>query len=416
MLALAMSFALPGSAAVHVAQVEAGSPTWQANPSAVSAFQSQMTWICGSGAATNFPNTLGDESGHANEVARLLYSIGPEIAQLDNYEASYFTSYIIPNEIPISAKIVNQSFAYFARNNRVDQDYDDYASKYNILFVSGAGNSGWVRSPGTAYNSISVGAYGGSSSIGPATDGRSKPDITAPAGLTSFSTPLVSGAASLLAQAGATDIRVLKALLLNGAQKPADWTNSPTAPLDQRYGAGILNVSNALRQFHGGPRCGWELVTVGSNEVRRHVFDVPVSTITVTLVWLRNYGCSAINNLDLSVRSETGDVVAASRSTLDNVEHLHLPNLPLGRYSLEVSSSGGDETYALAFDLGNPMPPRLTPWTLTGEPNRSYVIETTVDLHDWTPFVTNRTSAAGTFEFTPPQDAPARFFRAAELP
>jgi len=403
-------------AGVQVAQVEASAPGWQANPCAFNAPQCQITWICGSGSATNFPNTLGAESGHATEVARLMHTVSPAIGQLDNYEASYFTSCVIPNLVPISAKIVNQSFAYFARNTRVDQEYDNYASKYNVLFVSGAGNSGWVRSPGTAYNSISVAAYGGASSVGPATDGRSKPDITAPAGMTSFSTPLVSGAAALLMEAGATDIRLLKALLLNGALKPGDWTNSPTAPLDQRYGAGVLNVSNSLRQFRAGSRCGWELGTVGSNEVRRYAFDVPVSTVTATLVWLRNHGCSTINNLDLCVRSENGDLVASSRSALDNVEHLHLPSLPVGRYTLEVSSTSGAETYALAFDLGNSMPPRLTPWILNGEPNRSYVIESTIDFRLWTPYLTNRTSTAGAFDFTPVFEGSARFFRAIELP
>jgi subtilisin family serine protease len=86
--------------------------------------------------------------------------------------------------------------------------------------------------PAHRYNCISVGAYGGGSSIGPTLDnGRAKPDITAPAGETSFSTPHVAGAAAVLMQAGlrgdgggdtnsAADIRTVKALLLNGASSP----------------------------------------------------------------------------------------------------------------------------------------------------------------------------------------------------
>ena len=408
---------------VHVAQAEASSPGWQANPVAVGVTECQMVWTCGGGSATNFPNSLGSESDHANEVSRLFFSVAPGATRLDNYEASYFIDHIIPNQVPISARIVNQSFAYFARITHIDQQYDNYAAKHHVLFVSGAGNAGWVGSPGTAYNGISVGAFGGSSCVGPATDGRCKPDITAPAGMTSFSTPLVSGAAAVLMQAGATDMRLVKALLLNGALKPADWTNRPTAPLDPRYGAGIVNVFNSWRQFRGGQhagpvvrsRRGWDIATIASNEVRQYLMDVPSSTITATLVWLRNYGCTNIVNLNLKLRSEAGDMVAASTSVLDNVEHLHLPSLPSGRYVIEVSSDAA-ETYALVFDSGPSSPPRMTPWALSGEPNQRYVIESSFDLRTWSSYVTNQTTEAGEFAFNPTFDAGARFFRAIESP
>ena len=50
----------------------------------------------------------------------------------------------------------------------------------------------------------------------------------------------------------AADIRTVKALLLNGAIKPADWTNSPSSPLNPLYGAGVLNVFNSYKQLAGG--------------------------------------------------------------------------------------------------------------------------------------------------------------------
>lgn len=400
---------------VPLAQVEASDPGWQANPNVVNPLACQMSWVCGSGCSTNFPNALGTESGHADEVSRLCFGVAPGITQLDNYEAAYFTSGVIPNELPITARIVNQSFAYFARNTRVDQQYDNYAAKYNVLFVSGAGNSGWVRSPGTAYNGISVAAYGGSSSVGPSTDGRCKPDITAPGTMTSFSTPLVSGAAALLMQAGATDIRLIKALLLNGAQKPVDWTNCPASPLDARYGAGILNVFNSWSQFRKGTRRGWDLTTIASNEVRRYALNVRPSAFTATLVWMRHYGCTNISNLDMRFRNVDNELIARSESTLDNVEHIYLPNLASGSYTLEVSSAA-EETYAVVFDFGPSIPPRLSGWTLTGEPNQRYLIETTTDFRLWIPWLTNTTSSAGIFEFAPDIDASARFFRAVELP
>src|SRR3954451_3458441 len=79
-------------AGVSVAQVEASIPGWQTNPGAINPLGCQMSWVCGSGCSTNFPNTLGDESSHADEVGRQCFSVAPRIGALDNYEASYFTS------------------------------------------------------------------------------------------------------------------------------------------------------------------------------------------------------------------------------------------------------------------------------------------------------------------------------------
>src|SRR5207244_2108188 len=88
-------------------------------------------------------------------------------------------------------------------------------------------------------------------------------DLVAPAGFTSFSTPLVAAGAAILLQAGdredggsgsaaaATDSRTVKALLLNGAVKPADWMRTAGSPLDFRYGAGVLNVFNSYQQLRG---------------------------------------------------------------------------------------------------------------------------------------------------------------------
>ena len=100
-----------------------------------------------------------------------------------------------------------------------------------MLFVSGAGNGvNPPQAPSTAYNGICVNAISMSpATSGPTSDGRSKPDLTAPGNETSYSTAEVSGAAALLLQAAnrgdggagtatsAGDIRTLKALLLNGA-------------------------------------------------------------------------------------------------------------------------------------------------------------------------------------------------------
>ena len=292
----------------------------------------------------------------------------------------------------------------------IDQSYDDNIAQHKTIIVNGAGNGqGGHYEPeaiATAYNTIGVNAFdinytGPSlhSCAGPAYDGRSKPDITAPALSTSFSGPLVAGAAALLVQAAGTssdagDVRTVKALLLNGAIKPLYtpdpnniWSHKASAPLDKRYGAGVLNVFNSYKQFAGGRhaftisstsstvipstggnvsvRSGWDfqsaITSSGSDRVNHYFFDLTGAvdgpfTLTSTLVWNRKNGQSAINNLDLYLYTADGTLIASSNSTIDNVEHLFAQALPPGRYDLQVFKHANDpvsddETYALAFDF-----------------------------------------------------------------
>ena len=269
--------------------------------------------------------------------------------------------------------------------------------------------------PSTCYNGISVAAYGGQSSVGPTVDnGRAKPDLTAPGSATSYSTPLVSGAAAILLQAAlrgdagsdtnsAADLRTLKTVLLNGAVKPADWANPSPSPLDPRYGAGILNVFASYLQFAGGKQAyldsgtvasggahpptgatgnisvlgGWDFNTISSSVlddgVNHYYFNLPASGSatfagTMTLVWNRQLQQSGINQLYLYLYDAgSGNLVASSVSTVDNVQHIFAAKLPAGRYDLQVLKNGGlggksvssSETYALAFDFVAP-PPLLT--------------------------------------------------------
>jgi hypothetical protein len=236
-------------------------------------------------------------------------------------------------------------------------------------------------------------------------NGRAKPDITAPLSPTSFSTPLVSGAAAILLEAGlrgdggttntnsATDMRMVKALLLNGAIKPAPWSNPSPSPLDPLYGAGILDVFESYHQLAGGKHgyiatssvtlngahpptaatgnvsslVGWDfnaITNATTNDfINHYCFSVTNSTrsspftATITLVWNRQNTQATINNLDLFLYNMNGGtLVASSVSQVDNVEHIYIPQLPAGRYDLEVLKHGGaittaSETYALAFEF-----------------------------------------------------------------
>ncbi len=419
---------------IRMAQAEANTDgntnhpsAFEVNPAADPVQQpiNLFTYYSSLGSTNGFPNAAGAESGHANIVGGIIYGrtngVAPNVAHVDNFDADYFIqsyydalSNLVVALPPtnINDSIINQSFTFgnlSASDQRiVDAAYDDYAGSNNSFFVSAACNYSIRRrvcAPGTAYNCISVAAYGGDSSIGPTIDnGRSKPDITAPANATSSSTPQVSGVAALLMQAArrgdggsdtnaAADLRTIKALLLNGAVKPANWTNSSSSPLDARYGAGVVNAFNAHRQLAGGKQIfcaanpvasggahppvaetnsvaatsGWSWESISSSAtddaVNHYFFNVSNGMTTVTLVWNRQYGQSNINNLDLFLlNAANSNLVAGSTSRVDNVEHLFLPQLPAGRYDLQVLKYGGTnvvsdgETYALAFAFVSPEP------------------------------------------------------------
>lgn len=454
-------------AGVSVAQPEAGSPAWQVNPAVVGQPQNRFTWTSSVGTTNAFPNSLGQESSHADFVGGIFYGItdgaAPGVARVDNYEAGFFATALVPAQTTIAARIVNQSFAFTGQITTTDRNFDNYAARYNTLFLSGVGNSGAPSSPSTCFNGLGVGSSDGAASTGPTSDGRCKPDISAPGNLTSFTTPLVSGCAAVLLQAGArgdagpgttnaaSHPLTLKALLLNGATKPSAWTNSPDHPLDFKFGAGVANVFHSHRQLRGGrhpfvatstpllggahpppanatnvaARRGWAFLTNTTTTVRDTVhhflFDLRgdsnrLFTLSATLVWNRQLNKTAINNLDLFLfDADTSNQVAASQSSVDNVEHLFLTNLPPRRYDLQVWKSGGPavvsqaETYALAFDFGPPLTAQLRePGTtggafrarLVGEPYTTHLILGSSNLIHWTAVTTNSTGGAGSFNFT----------------
>ncbi|MDQ8193735.1 S8 family serine peptidase [Coraliomargarita sp. SDUM461004] len=443
---------------VTVAQVEAstGGGAWQTDPSNMGLDSSLFNYFTTDtddtdGSNSEYPDGMDFssslESSHANTVGGNFFGnssgVAPGVSAIQVFSASYFyydgktdenendvSTSIIANLTNIEAKVVNQSFVYTDEANTpteylaVDANYDIYASLYDTLFVNGVGNTtGSPPSPATMYNGIAVGLISGSSSIGPTTEGRSKPDIVAPSNLTSYATPYVAGAATLLVQAGnndaggtgtasdATDIRTLKALLLNGAVKTSDWEQIDDEPLDRNHGAGVVNINNAHLQLTAGQytetvsdtasdsgdthlpsssitttvgsNMGWNLSTLTnassglgpfqtySDATDDYYFECDAADassfkLTATLVWNRNavsrpnsYIFYDLNNLDLFLYKEgtSGyELVASSVSTVDNVEHLYQLDLEPGRYVLQVYKPGdgsatANETYALAFNF-----------------------------------------------------------------
>ncbi len=423
---------LTGSS-VQVAQPEAsdaGASDFEVNPGYVYVGQptNLFTYISTNGLiATGFPNSAGVESGHADEVAKNFYGIpfgaATNVAHVDNYDANYFFNHYILNNFRLvnPARVVNQSFVFDSSDeSTVDPAYDNYEAYRNIIFASAVGAGGAVVPPGTGYNCVAVGVdnSGTGSSTGPTADGRCKPDIAAPdaadapSSALSYAIPYVAGAAAILIQAAnrgdggsntnaASDLRTVKALLLNGAIKPTNWTNGTASPLDARYGAGLVNVFNSWEQLKGGQHAfiesttnssggahppgtntnnestlaGWNYNSISTqttnDTVNHYYFNLPggeVFTLTATLVWNKQYNATSINNLNLFLyNAANSNLVTCSTSMVDNVEHIFVPALPPGRYDLQVLKSGSAtqvsavETNALAFEIFNmPLSVRLT--------------------------------------------------------
>ncbi|HUE37233.1 MAG TPA: S8 family serine peptidase [Candidatus Acidoferrum sp.] len=410
---------------IRVGQPEAAEDTngvfWEINPSTVMEPASLFTYYSNNVVTNTYPNSLGSESGHAFQVASFFYmqatGVATNVAHVDTAEADdYFNDFIANDRafaLGVTDAVVNQSFTFGPLDTNtqemVDSAYDDYSMQFRTLFVSAACNFSIfprVCAPGTSYNCISVGAFGGDSSVGPTIDnGRCKPDIAAPAPETSFSTPQVAGAAAILMQAGrrgdggsdtnsAANVITVKALLLNGAVKPADWTNVAPSPLDYRYGAGVLNVFNSYEQLAFGKHgysfstnipletahppvatavsvpvlSGWDFNTNTSSSsedaVKHYFFNVTNASragtfsLTTTLVWNRHQSKTNINDLALYLyNAANSNLVAASTSVVDNVQHVFVPQLAQGRYDLQVWKAGGagivsnSEPYALAWQI-----------------------------------------------------------------
>ena len=253
---------------------------------------------------------------------------------------------------------------------------------------------------------------------------------------TSFSTPIVAGTVALMASlskelearedfssagwsADARDSRVIKAVLMNSADKPADWNNGQSIQngvefkvefagiqgayytqtfdgviktsqgLDFNYGAGALNAERALDQYVGVYTTGtinnvWLLDEVDFSASKLyHIGEINAgATLTMTLVWQAIYEFyemsdengdvaeyivnPALSDLTLELWFQLSDgtfsPVAISDTKYNNVEHLSVTLAGTADYYVRVGFFGTaygnvpTETYALAWNIVVPEP------------------------------------------------------------
>ena len=233
-------------------------------------------------------------------------------------------------------------------------------------------------------------------------------------GGTSFSSPIVTGGAALMVDAAkafgyakGTDGRVVKAIMLNAADKTAGWTNNATVisgvntttqGLDWITGAGRLNLTRTFFQQNAGTRdvagtaggnvlqTGWDFGNVASGTPNRYQIDSDLlfgHDFDATLSWWAkeqfdlntlasaSVGAGAQDRLTLQLfRGEVSNLggavlVAESVSTYNLNQHIHFTIPQTGKYFIQVNwaqnlynfiGKGANEDYGLAWGTVVPTP------------------------------------------------------------
>jgi hypothetical protein len=200
----------------------------------------------------------------------------------------------------------------------------------------------------------------------------------------------------------ARDARVMKAVLMNSADKTLDWDNGQvthsngnggiitTRGLDDRVGAGRLNLSRAFDQLLSGTTdvaglphgllglvdaTGWDFGEVTEGLTNDYLISGVLqagATFTSTLTWFRdrtvlnttNFTDASYDNLDLELWSVLGgspqSLISESTSLYNNTEHFQFAIPATGAYMLRVRwkselfdnvSDANAEQYGLAWNV-----------------------------------------------------------------
>ncbi len=399
--------------------------------------------------ATSLCSILFGEDQYAYHpiVGRFYYQGAVPKAQAEIYEFQHFVKNNLSLNIPPDADIITLSLG-----DQFDRWWtrgiESFAERYGIVVVAGIGNGTQsnndpVLYPGAGSNAIGVGvinslntddlliqlatfalAYPENSSTGPTIDERCKPDIVAPGNclaadisepnkyeptgnFSSFSTPLVAGAAGLLIQKAKQDTTlnmavsaesgncVIKAILLTSATKLPFWHKGRLTtkddhyrPLDYIQGAGMLNTLGAYDILTAGRKkqgesavTGWDIdqlngTTITSKIYRTRIDNPADKYITATLCWNRHYEQMAPfnalpeKNSDLrlevwAVDSNNPDnryLLDYSDSKIDNVEHIYVkadPNFTDYEIVLSMNKDDFENTQSYGFA-----------WSVTSDQNK----------------------------------------------
>ncbi len=347
-------------------------------------------------------------NGHAQYTSKVIYGnagLAPGIEEVFFYTSAHWMGSAVLRSGSINPPTADgrRVFSHswigdghpYAANILRRLDY--LIDQEDVMVVVGVNNGSEKPVPAllaSAYNTIAVGLDTGGSSGGYTTfegAGRCKPEIVAPRGRTSYSTPVVASiVARLLERADAMGgdaafSEVIKAVLLAGAEKTEHWQPRPGKPLDERLGAGLVRYDRSDAVLTTGPleeggvggERGWafgEMAREGTGSYGIETEEV-IDELSVVLVWNRRVDGRQIDDLltgvqrwvdtprlaDFDLRLVAlddrglGHSVSQSVSEIDNVEHIYLAGLPPGRYRFEITRKDGliePWEYAVAWHGG----------------------------------------------------------------
>jgi hypothetical protein len=294
-----------------------------------------------------------------------------------NYDAWSQWADQIALDIPVLSNV-------FAAGNSGDEQCNNYPQHYGTIFDGKTAAKNPIIVGRTDYNQVPS----GSSSSGPAKDGRLKPDITALGIITSanaagdgyfdsygtsMSAPVVSGGLALLYQRYRQmhndqnpSSALAKAILLNGARDV--FTPGP----DYRTGFGTMMINRSLRILDNG----WHYEdSLAQDESRTVTINVPPNQtqLKALLYWNDLPGSelalnSLVNDLDIEVHSSSGEVfyplitdanavekpAAPGIDRINNAEQVVISFPMSGQYEIMVKNhftmGGGKQSFALAWD------------------------------------------------------------------
>ncbi|HUB26048.1 MAG TPA: S8 family serine peptidase [Tepidisphaeraceae bacterium] len=245
--------------------------------------------------------------------------------------------------------------------------------------------------PGTDLVAAEYDGQTGGNAFGGGVPDPSASQVAYGLGGTSFASPIVAGGAALVVDAGkqefpsdpnAIDGRVVKAVLMNSATKPAGWNNgqqnvngviTTSQALDYTYGAGEINLTQAYNQYLGGTtdvaspgnfgsvnvqNLGWAFGAIshepGETVTEDYRIAEPVNagdTMAATLVWFDDEmdadspgsGYGSLDDLDLSIYLTSGvsqpELIAESDAMYDSLQHLYFTLPVTGTYEMEISET-----------------------------------------------------------------------------
>jgi len=353
------------------------------------------------GAGNLDPKTMGMAPG----ATIYTYQAAPVYQGFDSIPSHYFNPGIVISSTSYSNGC-NAGYTSFSRE--LDQQIRLYPSLMHVFSAGNAGNSNCGYGAGPGWGNITGGHKMGknmittgnlsdidfllsSSSRGPASDGRIKPDICAKGSNvystvdpnsydyktgTSMACPGISGSLAALYSAykalnagNNPPSALMKAVILN----TADDLGNPGP--DFKYGWGRINDLRAVKILESHH---YLMDSIDQGQTKNHNFSVPAGTkqMRVMVYWadyeaLANAAKALVNDLDIYIVTPQNDTILPwvldptpnpvnlnlpamrGRDSLNNVEQVTIDTPSVGNYTLYVNGfqvPQGPQTYFVVYE------------------------------------------------------------------